>query len=196
MVFIVASAVAIVGFVLAWFLEERPLRETVAASAGLGEGFAMPSDAEPLTQISHGLSVLMRRDVQRQVLEQIRDRAGVDLTLPATWLLSQIDRCPGVPAEELARRFGINRERLELARRELRSHGLIVAGTPAPCDALTPAGHGVNERLMEVRRQHVAELVADWSPEEHRKVAEVLSRYAGDVEGDELSATPDDSAGS
>jgi len=36
-VFLVAAAVAVLGFLLSWTLEERPLRETIAAGAGLGE---------------------------------------------------------------------------------------------------------------------------------------------------------------
>ena len=68
-VFLVAAAVAVAGFLLSWLLEERPLRETIAAGAGLGEGFAMPCDDDSLTQISHGLSVLMQRDTQRRILE-------------------------------------------------------------------------------------------------------------------------------
>lgn len=186
MVFIVASAVAFVGFVLSWFLEERPLRETVAASAGLGEGFAMPSDSDSLTQISHGLSVLMRRDTQRRILERIAQRAGVDLAPAESWLLSQIENCPGSTIENLAHRHGIDPSRLQEAREALLQRGLIVPATP-PCDALTLAGREVNERLMAARRERMGELLADWSPEEHRQVAEILRRYTSDVEGEELS---------
>jgi len=186
MVFIVASAVAVVGFVLSWFLEERPLRETVAASAGLGEGFAMPSDPDSLTQISHGLSVLMRRDTQRRILERIAARAGVDLAPAESWLLSQIENCPGLTLADLAHRHGIDPARLADARRTLTERGLIVPAAP-PCDALTPAGREVNDRLMAARRERIGELLADWSPEQHRQVAEILRRYASDVEGEELS---------
>jgi hypothetical protein len=40
---------------------------------------------------------------------------------------------------------------------------------------------------MEARRERIGELLADWSPEQHRQVAEILRRYASDVEGEELS---------
>lgn len=185
-VFIVASAVAAVGFVLSWLLEDRPLRETVAASGGLGEGFAMPSGADSLTQISHGLSVLMRRDTQRRILELIAQRAGVDLAPAEVWLLSQIENCPGLTIEDLAGRHGVDPVRLTEARTALLRRGLVVPSTP-PCDALTPAGREVNDRLMAARRERMGELLADWSPEEHLQVAEVLRRYASDVEGEELS---------
>jgi EmrB/QacA subfamily drug resistance transporter len=186
-VFLVAAAVAVVGFLLSWLLEERPLRETVAASAGLGEGFAMPCDDDSLTQISHGLSVLMQRDTQRRILERIAERAGVDLMPAACWLLSQIERCPGLPVAELARRYGVDAERLARAQSDLQTRGLIAPAAPDGYE-LTPAGRDVNERLRIARRERLGELLADWSPEDHRQVAEILRRYAGDVEGEKLSA--------
>ena len=185
-VFVVAAAVAVLGFFLSWLLPERPLRETVAASAGLGEGFAMPSDPDSLTQISHGLSVLMQRDTQRRILERIAQRAGVDLPPAAAWLLMQIERCPQLSIEELARRFAVDPLRLAEARRELESRGFIEKVDP-PCWTLTDAGRDVERRLMAARRERMRELLADWSPEEHRQVAEILRKYASDVEGEELS---------
>jgi DNA-binding MarR family transcriptional regulator len=186
-VFLVAAAVAIIGFLLSWLLEERPLRETVAASAGLGEGFAMPCDDDSLAQISHGLSVLMQRDTQRRILERIAERAGVDLGPAACWLLSQIERRPGVPTAELARRYGADPERLSRAQRELETRGLIAPAAPSGYE-LTPSGREANERLKIARRERLGELLADWSPEEHRQVADILRRYASDVEGEGLSA--------
>ena len=50
-IFLVASVVGLVGFILAWLLPEKPLRETVAARAGavseeIGEVFPRPGDEE------------------------------------------------------------------------------------------------------------------------------------------------------
>lgn len=50
-VFLVATFVGLVGFLLIWLLPEKPLRETVAARAGdvgdeIGEVFPMPSDTD------------------------------------------------------------------------------------------------------------------------------------------------------
>jgi len=185
-VFLVAAAVAVVGFLLSWLLEERPLRETIAAGAGLGEGFAMPCDDDSLTQISHGLSVLMQRDTQRRILERIAERAGVDLRPAACWLLSQIGKSPGVPVSDFARRYGVDPERLARAQDDLERRGLISPATPAG-HVLMLAGQEVNERLRIARRERMGELLADWSPEEHRQIAEILRRYASDVEGERLS---------
>lgn len=53
-------------------------------------------------------------------------------------------------------------------------------GTP-PRYALTAAGRDALRRLDDARRERVAELLADWSPDQHRQVAELLRRYASDV---------------
>jgi DNA-binding MarR family transcriptional regulator len=189
-VFLVAAAVTVVAFFLSWFLEDRPLRETVAAGgAGLGEGFAMPSDSKSLTQISHGLFLLMHRDARHRVLEQITARAGVDLSPEASWLLSQIERCPDMEIERLAHELGVDPRRLGPAWRELADRGLIVGGG-APCPTITAAGREATEKLGKARRERLAELLADWAPEQHQEVAELLRRYARDVERDELSGRP------
>ncbi len=50
-IFLVATGVGLIGFILIWFLPEKPLRETIAARAKdvgdeIGEVFPMPSDTE------------------------------------------------------------------------------------------------------------------------------------------------------
>jgi len=47
--------------------------------------------------------------------------------------------------------------------------------------ALTPAGQEVLGRLRTARRAGLAELLADWSPEQHRDLSEFLRRVAGDL---------------
>jgi hypothetical protein len=49
--FLVATFIGLVGFLMAWLLPEKPLRETVAARAGaineeIGEVFPRPGDEE------------------------------------------------------------------------------------------------------------------------------------------------------
>ena len=93
-IFVVATAVALVGFVLTWLMPERPLRQTVAAASAsgeLGEAFAMPVDSGSEGYVLRGLAALADRDVQRQHIVRIVERAGVDLGPVAAWLLVQLD---------------------------------------------------------------------------------------------------------
>jgi len=57
---------------------------------------------------------------------------------------------------------------------------LADAGLAADGDlvALTPSGSVAHERLVAARREGLAELLQDWSPEEHAEVAAMLSRLA------------------
>src|SRR5205823_5076999 len=60
-VFVVGASVAAVAFLLSWALEQRPLRETVAGSTGIGESFAVPKHTDSLAEASRALSVIIGR---------------------------------------------------------------------------------------------------------------------------------------
>jgi DNA-binding MarR family transcriptional regulator len=66
-----------------------------------------------------------------------------------------------------------------------------------PRHALTEAGRETLRRLDVARRERIEELLADWSPDEHRQVAELLRRYASDVPDEAPEeARPSGSSGS
>ncbi len=46
---------------------------------------------------------------------------------------------------------------------------------------LTPAGCAVLERLVTARREHLAELAADWDPDRHADVAAYLRHAVRDL---------------
>jgi EmrB/QacA subfamily drug resistance transporter len=176
-VFLVAAVVCAVGFVLSWLLPERPLRTTLAESARdagttAAETFARPEDENAVAaQLHSALGVLADRDVQRQHIEQIVRRAGVDLTPLAAWLLVERDRTPHIAPEALGRSRGIPAERVRSALADLREADLV---GPGPAPTLTAAGCDVLERLVTARRAHLAELAADWDPERDVDAASYL----------------------
>jgi EmrB/QacA subfamily drug resistance transporter len=188
-VFLVATVVCAVGFVLAWFLPERPLRATVAASAReagneAGEAFGRPSDEDAVAAHLYAtLSSLADRDVQRAHIEQIVARAGESLSALAAWLLVRIEREPAVPPFELARGQGIPPERAQSALEELRRRGLV---TVPRADAtahseLTPTGCEVLGRLVMARRAHLAELAEEWDPTHENDAASYLRKAVQDL---------------
>jgi EmrB/QacA subfamily drug resistance transporter len=125
-VFLVAAAVCAVGFALTWLLPEYPLRTTIAESArdagtNAGDAFARPADEDAAAaQLYTALGALADRDVQRQHIEQIVQRAGLTLTPLAAWLLVQRERTPETTSEEVGRARGIPVERV-LTRRSASS---------------------------------------------------------------------------
>ncbi|HEV8238605.1 MAG TPA: MFS transporter [Thermoanaerobaculia bacterium] len=195
-IFVVAAAIAAVAFLLTWLLPERPLRQTLAASAGsVAEGCASPPIESPLQQIERGLVLLGSRDTQRALLERTAARAGVDLSPAACWMLGKLDDDPRADVEALAARYGIDRGRLAAGVEALREQGLIAerngAGTSsAPAaraltlDAgshehpLTPAGRDVLARLRAARQQELAAALAGWSPERHGELAALITDVA------------------
>jgi EmrB/QacA subfamily drug resistance transporter len=171
-VFLVATAVCAVGVVLACFLPERALRETVAATAReggteAGGAFAQPVDDGAVeAQLVAAFSALADRDVQREHIARIVARAGETLSPLAAWLLVRIDRSPNIAPRELGRPHGIGRDRIEAALRELEDRGLVAAraaGDDGTSERLlSPAGCAVMDRLVLARREHLADLVEEW----------------------------------
>jgi len=187
--FLFASIVCAVGFVLTWLMPERPLRATVAAAARdtgneAGEAFARPLDEDAVAaHLYAALASLADRDVQRAHIERIVSRAGETLTPLAAWLLVRVERNPGVPPFELAREHGIPSERAQAALEELRRRGLLTVprGETWTYSELTPSGCQVLERLVSARREHLAELAEEWDPSRQNDAASYLRDAVRDL---------------
>ena len=78
-VFLIAAGLAVAAFVATWFLQERPLRQTVA-DQGIGDSFASPRDATSLDELEARLSTLARRENRHRVYEHLAGVSGLDVT--------------------------------------------------------------------------------------------------------------------
>jgi DNA-binding MarR family transcriptional regulator len=180
-VFVIAAVVASVGFVLTLMLPERPLRRTVAATAGetgdeVAGTFAQPVATDSDAELRRGLAIFANRDVQRAHIAQIVSRAGLSLSPGEAWLLVRIERDPALDLGQLADRYGISMERLGAIEHELELGGLIERA--APVDGarwrLTAAGCDALNRLIDARRAHLEDLIAEWPLEQREGVAQHL----------------------
>jgi EmrB/QacA subfamily drug resistance transporter len=91
-VFLFAAPVAVVGFILAWFLKQVPLRDTAASgSTDMGEGFGMPTIESPEKLLEVAIGRLLQRShgVDLEALAR-SPRSRVDTA--ALWALMQIYR--------------------------------------------------------------------------------------------------------
>lgn len=189
-VFMVAAGVAAVAFLLSWALEQRPLRDTVAAGTGIGETFAAPKDTDSLAEAARALTTLIGRERRREFVAALAERAGVDLPPAAAWLIVRLQEDPNANIAELCRSYDIPLEVGERAFRELDVRSLLTRD-PAAGDGrgrvigLTSEGEGMAGRLVDERRASLARLCAGWSPEQHADLAGLLTRLAR-----ELSAEP------
>ncbi|HEY7235583.1 MAG TPA: MDR family MFS transporter [Gemmatimonadaceae bacterium] len=185
-IFVVAAAVALVGFLLAWLMPERALRQTVAAASAageLGEAFAMPADAGSEGYVLRGLCALAQRDVQRRHIVRVLERAGVDLAPRAACLLVRIDAHPMADPETLGGSRGANVVQVRSALADLRERGLI---TEASSDrrlrrwSVTSEGCATLSKIVAARRDHLAGLSAEWEPSRKEEDLTVLLRRLAD----------------
>jgi hypothetical protein len=181
-VFVLASGVAAVGFLLSLRLQERPLRETAATSTGLEDTLAAPRGANSLAEIERSLTRVTTAEQRTRFRQRVAERAGVGLSPGATWALVRIDEHGFARALELAGQDRVPPERIAEVSAELRACGLLTGDRDAP--QLTPSGHDYTERLVGARRTLLAEALADGSADRQPEVMELLRRLARELSGE------------
>jgi EmrB/QacA subfamily drug resistance transporter len=194
-VFLVAAVAAAVAFLLSLALEQRPLRDSVTASSGIGESFAVPKDTDSLAEISRALGVLLGREGRRRMVARLAEHAGVELSPAGCWLLMRLSEDPRTDLADVSRRFDVPLPVAEKGLEELEGQGMVVrappeavAASPAPPGPdgtpvrnLTPAGDAAVAKLIAERRARLATLLEGWSPDQHHDVAELLTRLATEL---------------
>jgi hypothetical protein len=178
-VFLVAAGVAAFAFLLSWALEQRQLRDTVAAGSGVGESFAVPKHTGSLAEASRALSAVAGQEGRRRLVEQMVARAGVTLSPAAAWLIVRLSENPAADVEALSRQFDIPVAVGHGALSELEQQGLLTddgAGRE-----VTTAGQDAAHRLVEERRATLARLCEHWDPDLHPDLADAVHRLARDL---------------
>ncbi|MET8947815.1 MDR family MFS transporter [Streptomyces sp. NPDC004542] len=159
-VFLYAAPVALLGFVLAWFLKEDRLRGSVTAP-DVSETIAPnPVERSSYDEVCRALSLLGTREGRREVYREITERAGYDLLPGTSWLLLRMRRYGSVEPGMLAERTSLPLRVILEAARQAEVRGLAVRAGPDL--SLTDAGVVVAERLARAREESLAELLGDW----------------------------------
>jgi EmrB/QacA subfamily drug resistance transporter len=183
-VFLVAAGVVLVAFVLAWLIPEKPLRQTVETSAGLGESLGAPVDTDSLREITRGLTRLVGRERTLAFLENAAQRAGVDLSPRAAWLLLRAG-APDAPRDltDFRKLPLVNPERFDAAYAELRGRGYLADNG----SGLTSSGAATRDQLVAARTDGLRSLIADWQPDDNPELDPLVRRLA-----EELAPPPRD----
>jgi EmrB/QacA subfamily drug resistance transporter len=190
-VFAVAAGVAAFAFLLSWVLPQLALRETVTAGTGIGETFAVPKDTDSLAELSRALTSLVGREGRKRLIEQLAQRAGVELTPAECWVLVRLHFDPHADFVALTEEWSVPLQSARRALSELDERGLLVHlddGGVSP----TEEGEGMVERLIAERRASLSRLLEGWSPEQHADLAGFLTRLANELArepGAELTPT-------
>ena len=179
-IFLIAAGIAVLGFILTWFLDELPLRDTVA-DQGIGDTFAAPRDATSLAELETRLSTLARKQNRHIVYDRLCAQAGVDLDAPAAWLLLRLGEEEAGTTEQLATRLKLEPAAVERMLADLRARGLVDPEAPR----LTETGRSAAARIADARRDEVQSIVEDWKPEEQPEVKSLIATFA-----DSLSTAP------
>ena len=159
-VFLYAAPVALLGFVLAWFLREDRLRGSVTAPDVTETLASNPVERSSYDEVCRALSVLGTREGRREVYRTITERAGYDLLPAASWLLLRIKRYGWVEPALLAERSAVPLPVILDAARQVEERRLAVReGLDL---VLTREGREVAGRLARVREESLAELLGDW----------------------------------
>jgi hypothetical protein len=178
-VFLVAAAVATLGFLLSWLLPEKPLRATAATSTGLEDGLAAPRDPDSLAEIERALSVATTLEQRREFRRAVASRAGLDVSPGAVWALVHIEQRGMAGASSAARARGVSEQRIDEVLDELRGDGLLNNDGP------TPRGLAYADQLVSARRDVLREVLDDPQAELDPEVDRLLGVLARELVGEQ-----------
>ncbi|MEU9480625.1 MFS transporter [Streptomyces sp. NPDC048191] len=159
-VFLYAAPVALLGFLLAWFLKEDRLRGSVTAPDASETIPPNPVERSSYEEVCRALSLLGTREGRRAVYQKITERAGYDLLPAASWVLLRIRKYGSVEPGRLAERSPVPLDVVLAAARQVEERHL--AERRGLDLYLTEAGRAVAEHLAKAREESLAELLGDW----------------------------------
>ncbi|MGW3143546.1 MULTISPECIES: MDR family MFS transporter [Streptomyces] len=159
-VFLYAAPVALLGFVLAWFLKEDRLRGSVTAPDVTETLATNPVQRSSYDEVCRALSLLGTREGQREIYRKIAARAGYDLLPAASWLLLRMRKYGSVEPGVIAGRCVVPLHVILDAERQVEERRLAVReGLDL---SLTDEGREVADGLARAREESLAELLGDW----------------------------------
>ncbi|MEU6103769.1 MDR family MFS transporter [Streptomyces flaveolus] len=183
-VFLYAAPVALLGFVLAWFLKEDRLRGSVTAPDGTQTFASNPVERSSHDEVCRALSVLGTREGRREIYRRITERAGYDLLPAASWMLLRVRRYGRVEPAVLAERSPVPLAAVMAAARQVEERHLAVR--EGPDLVLTDRGREVAERLAQAREDSLAELLGDWwGPDRPTDLVLLVKELSGELCGSE-----------
>ncbi|HEY8193944.1 MAG TPA: MDR family MFS transporter [Hyphomicrobium sp.] len=176
-VFITASVLAFIGFLLTFAIKEVPLKTSLAPEP-LNDPLQMPRDATSLEELARIVSRVTARENRWRVYQQSAQRIGLDVTPVELWLLARIGERGGQASRtELEKRLAtgdVQRERLFA---ELVASGVVSEGHGDVIE-LTAKGKAAYARLVHNREDNLRHMLSEWDRNEHPEVRALLHEMA------------------
>lgn len=138
-----------------------------------------------ITDIESGLITLHRAFFQHKGWEQLKQEAGVELDRPEAALLKTLAMCEtgSCRVQQVASYLGIEAPSVSRTAQQLEQAGLVSKHPDAEDGRasnlkLTAKGRRQLDKLLKVRRARLQQLVAGWSTEDKRRLAELLTKLS------------------
>lgn len=158
-----------------------PLR-SAAGAADLGEGIGnAPTERSSVEEVERALARLSSADIRRDGYAKLGRQAGLNLSGGACWVLTWLAKRAAASGSGPAHSGGAIGEIPRAIADELAADGLVTRADGSL--SLTPAGHEAAEKLFKARREWLAELLADWSPDRHPELAALLTKLSRAILG-------------
>ncbi|WP_030617273.1 MDR family MFS transporter [Streptomyces sclerotialus] len=176
--------VALLGFLVAWFLKEVPLRDSARAAAGdMGDGFGAPDTADRDRQLERAVAAVMRTAKGRPVSRQLLADSGSTLSPAQAWALGQVHwRAKlrgGASLDSVAVAHRMPPDVLDPVFDHTVAAGFLTRDGDAL--ALTPAGRTEIDRLGAAWRRWLDAHLEDWDitdPEDRASLDRALDTMA------------------
>ncbi|MER8047393.1 MFS transporter [Streptomyces sp. NPDC094032] len=181
-VFLYAAPVVMVGFVVACFLKEDPLRGAVTAPDTSQTLASNPVERSSHDECARALSLLGSRAGRKQVYEKITARAGLDLLPAASWLLLRVRRHGTVEPSLLADTTPVPLRVITEGARQLEERRLVAReGVQL---VLTEDGAQTAVRLAKAREDSLSDLLGDWwGPDRPTDLVQLVEELTAELGG-------------
>ncbi|MFE7801252.1 DHA2 family efflux MFS transporter permease subunit [Nocardia sp. NPDC057440] len=184
-VFLWVVPVALVGFVVAWFLKEVPLRDSARAGASdVGEGFSVPDSPDRVVLLERAVSGAMHKaHAQGPIGPRILADSGSTLSPDRAWALGQVymhTRVRGVATlDAIARAHKVPSEVIRPVYVQVIAAGYVTADDGRV--RLTDSGRAEVDRLQASWRRWLDTQLDDWDhsdPADHALLDQALENIA------------------
>jgi MFS family permease len=175
-VFITASALAFLAFLLSFAIKEVPLRTSITTEP-MNDPFQMPRDATSLEELERIVARITARENRWSHYQRSAERLHIPLEPDEFWMLSRIgERDSPAARAELAKLIMADPQRSQIFSR-LAASGMA-RRTPDGSFELTEHGASAYNRLIRQREDDLRHMLADWDRNEHPDVNAMMRNLA------------------
>ena len=176
-VFITATVLALISFFLALAIKEVPLRTSIAPEP-VSDAFQMPRDATSLEELQRIVGRVTAHENRWLVYRRSAERMGIGLEPDELWLLARLGEAQGpVSQAELESRLRMAGGQCEGLLARLLAAGMASASETGTF-SLSAKGQADYQRLVRQREADLKKMLADWKPDEHPEVVQMMRKLA------------------